>query len=359
MHKQKQTLIVLSPAFTASEDESWFPAQEQFIRAINSNYPSLNVVVLTFHFPVQSAKYYSWFGNEIITFSGGLKGPKLLSLLRWRRVWKELANIRSKRNVIGIFSFFCSECAFVGHYFSKRHGIRHHIWVLGQDARKSNNQVSRIKPTPDELVCISNALIKEFEQNHGIKPAHLIPIGIDTSLYPDLPTTRDIDILGAGSLIPLKQYDVFVEVIKLISDRVGHLNAMICGDGPEKERLQTDIEAAGLQDTISLSGRQSNTALLQIMQRSKILLHPSSYEGLPAVCLEALYAGAHVISFCQPLDAGVSHWHIVTTTEEMAAKAIELLQQPDLPHTRVLPFEVKDMARRIMQLYNYSAVSSS
>ena len=353
MNKPQDTFIILTPAFAEYEGDSWLPAPEQMVLALNRIFPSLKIVILTFHFPVQTSANYEWYGNEVITFSGGMKGSKLGSLLRWKCVWSQLNALRKSTHVVGIFSLFCSECAFVGHYFAKRYRMPHHIWVLGQDARKDNKQVRRIRPSADELVCISDFLVREFARNHHIRPAHMIPFGINAELYAQALETRRVDVLGAGSLIPLKQYNVFIDVVKKIAAVIPAINGLICGDGPEEKRLQAMIEASGLQQRLRLAGKQTHTELLQTMQRSRIFLHTSSYEGLGAVCLEALYAGAHVVSFCQPLDAAIPHWHIVQTADEMAAKAIALLQDDGLDHKPVLPYAINEIAMAIMRLYNY------
>ena len=65
--------------------------------------------------------------------------------------------------------------------------------------------------------------------------------------------------------------------------------------------------------------------ILQLMKRAKIFLHTSSYEGFSTVCLEALYAGCHVISFIKPMEHDIGHWHIVQSKEEMVKKAMEIL----------------------------------
>ena len=102
-----------------------------------------------------------------------------------------------------------------------------------------------------------------------------------------------------------------------------------------------------------MGGKQAHKELLATMQRSRVFLHTSSYEGLGAVCLEALYAGAHVVSFCKPLDAAIAHWHIVHTVDEMVAKAIALLNDEVLDNAPVLPYEINDVAVAVMNLYNY------
>ena len=87
------------------------------------------------------------------------------------------------------------------------------------------------------------------------------------------------------------------------------------------------------------------------MQRSKILLHPSSYEGFSGVCLEALYAGAHVISFCNPKNAWVRHWHIATGLDDMTAIAAALLSAESTVYRPVMVNDMNDSATAFMQLF--------
>lgn len=352
MNKKPETLIILSPAFAANENDNWLPSQAGLVRALNKLYPSLQIIILSFHFPVTTKKEYNWYGNRVISFSGGMKG-KLHSIWLWLRVWKKLKQLKQQCDLIGIFSFFCSESAFIGHYFSKRHSLKHHIWVLGQDAKKENKQVRRIRPEADELVCISDFLQREFQKNHSVRPAHVIPIGINPGSFTGIVTQRAIDLIGAGSLIPLKQYDVFIDVVKMITERLPVLHAMIIGNGPELERLHQKTKELSIEDNIQLAGEKSHSETLQLIQQSKILLHTSAYEGLGVVCLEALYAGTHVISFCKPFDASIPNWHIVQTKEEMAQKAVSLLQDNSTKYTHVAPYLMDDCAAAIMQLFGY------
>lgn len=358
MSMHKDTLVILSPAFGASESDSWLPAQEHFVRAVNRNFPSLEVIVLTFHFPVQQQREYQWFGNRVITFSSGMKG-KINSLILWSRVWRELKRLNRDHRIIGIFSFFCSECAFIGHYFARRFQMKHYIWVLGQDAKKENNQVRRIKPAADELVCISDSLVREFEKNHGIRPAHMIPIGVESSIPVNTSAVRTIDLIGVGSLIPLKQYDLFIEVVGKVAEQIPGINAVIYGDGPEESRLSSLIPAKGLQDVITLGGRLTQPEVIQKMQQSRILLHPSSYEGFASVCIEALQAGAHVVSFVRSIDQEINHWHIQQTADDMVLTIVALLREEKLNHDPVLPYRVDDAAKKIIQLFDYREESTS
>lgn len=358
MIKKQDALIILSPAFAAYEGDEVLPAQEHLVRAINRNYPLLKVIILTFHFPVLQQKEYTWYGNMVMPFSGAMKG-KLYSLFLWVRVWRTLRRLMKHYNTIGLFSFFCSESAFVGHYFALRYKLKHFIWVLGQDAKKENKQVERIRPKADELIVISDFLQQQFEQSHGIKPQYVIPIGINPELFNNNVEERGVDILGAGSLIPLKQYDVFIEVVEALSNRIPGITAKLLGNGPEENKLKALVTRLGLSKQLSFEGKKNNAAVLGFMQRTKILLHTSAYEGFGAVALEALYAGAHVVSFCKPMNTVIDHWHIVHTKEEMIEKAIEILQSKSIDYTPVLPYEINEVARKIIQLFSYKETSTS
>lgn len=358
MPEAKKTLIILTPAFAEHETDEWLPSQEHFVRAVNRNFPGLQVIIHSFLYPLDNPPEYQWFGNTVLAYRGAKKSKWLRPFL-WQKIWKKLEAQVKEQEVIGIFSFFCSGCALLGHYFAARHNITHRIWVLGQDARKENRHVRFIRPQAAELVVISDFLQQQFATAHDIRPAHNIPIGINPDLYPIEPCERDIDILGVGSLIPLKRYDLLLEIVNTAKEQFPGLRARHAGDGPLKEELQELAREYGLENTFSFEGKKPNRDILRLMQRSKVFLHPSSYEGFVAVGLEALYAGAHVVSFCKPMNRDLPHWHVVSTKEAMIAKTLELLQDQALDHSPVLPYDINDMARQIIGLFGQETLTAA
>ncbi len=344
------TLIILTPGFAAHEADDAMPAQEAFIYALNAVYPALKVVILSFHYPYGEPREYNWHGNRVVAF-GTKMNDKLQTSILWWRVWNMLKTLKKEHSLIGMLSFFCSESAFIGQRFAKRHGLKHLIWIFGQDAKKENRQVRRIRPKAEELVAISDFLVDTFQKNHEVQPAQMIPLGIDTTLFDTTPSKRELDLLGVGSLIPLKQYDVFVRVVKKIAEAIPSVQATICGEGPEMLRLMAMLKQDCRPGQITLAGKLAHSDTLKTMQRSKLLLHTSSYEGLGVVCLEALYAGAHVISFCKPFKEAIPHWHVAKDETEMVEKALQLLHDQTLDHTPVLPFEVQSIAKQLMQIF--------
>lgn len=350
MPRKKETLIILSPGFPSDEAESTcLPAHQVFIKALNKNFPALNIIILSFHYPYV-AKTYQWYNNTVAAFNGRGK-RKLHRIILWLRVWRKLHELKKHNHIVGLFSFWCNECAFTGTYFVKLFKLKHFCWITGQDAKKENYLVKLIRPKSGELVAMSDFLAQEFYKNHHIKPLHIIPNGIDVTLFDPEKFSRSIDVLAAGSLIRLKQYDIFIEVVKALTKHIPGLYSILCGAGPERESLQQQVETNNLSNHLFLSGEKPHSQVLHLMQQAKIFLHTSSYEGFSTVCLEALYAGAQVISFCKPMYNNIDNWHIVTTKEEMIYKALQLLQNAGTAYTPVLAYSMDESAKAVMNLF--------
>ncbi|HEX2683848.1 MAG TPA: glycosyltransferase [Ferruginibacter sp.] len=352
MH-EKETLVILSPGFPASEaDTTCLPMQQQLIKTIKENFPALEIIVLGFQYPYFT-KTYQWFGTTVMSFAGRNKGG-LSRLLRRRKIIAVLNSLHRNKNIKGILSFWYGECAWIGKQFADKNQLKHYCWLLGQDARPGNRDVRRARLDGSELIALSDLIRDEFENNYGIKPQHIIPPGIEPKQFAAPVIIKDIDIIGAGSLIPLKQYEIFVEVVAEIKKYTPGIKAVLTGDGPEKNKLKLMINELGLGSNIILTGELSHPEVLKYMQRGKVFLHPSSYEGFGVVCIEALYAGCQVISFCKPMKQDIEHWSIVRNQQAMAQKAMDILQDPGSENTSVIPFTMKDTTKKMMELFGLS-----
>ncbi|QEC56653.1 glycosyltransferase [Flavisolibacter ginsenosidimutans] len=349
MMKTDGTLIVLTPGFAASEEDSTcLPMQQSLLRTLGENYPQLKIVVLSFQYPY-CAKKYNWHKATVYSFNGQNKGGFQRLWLR-RKIFATLKRLHRTEKIIGLFSFWYGECAAVGNLFGKRNDIRHCCWLLGQDARKGNSYPQRHFLPPDNLIALSHFIQTEFEKNYGWKPAHVIPPAVNPQHMAQTADEKDIDLVAAGSLIPLKQYDVFIRAVAEIKKEKPGVKALLIGDGPEKEKLQHLILHYSLFDNIELTGELPHEDVIKIMQRSKVFLHPSSYEGFGVVCLEALYAGAQVVSFVQPMKTMIDGWHVVKTNKEMAQLAKKLLNDNAACYKSRLPFSMNDLAQKLMSI---------
>ena len=353
-HKKSSNkmLVILTPGFPKDEtDTSCLPFLQDFVRELNEQAPGLKAVILAFDYPFMATSY-QWNGNEVISYNGWRK-KNIRRYLKWMIIWRRLKKINRNQNIVGLLSLWCGECAFLGNRFAGKYNLPHFCWIQGQDAKKENRFVSRIKPGAAELIAISDFNQKDFERNHGFRPGHVIPVGIKLPAAPTDNVIKDIDILGVGSLIPLKQYNLFIEVIHKIKQYLPVVKTVLCGKGPEERKLKILIENDRLNENIGLTGELSREKILAMMSRSKVFLHPSNYEGLSVACLEALSSGCHVISFVKPMQYDIEHWHIVQSTGEMMSTALSILNNPGTLYNPVSPFIVRESVLRILQLYNY------
>lgn len=114
-----------------------------------------------------------------------------------------------------------------------------------------------------KIVAISEKQKTELVDEHRITTAekvHVIPLGFDLSRFQSEQEAKralfrkvygiaedEIAIGIVGRLVPIKNHDLFLDVIARVSERTGRkIRAFIVGDGEERERLQNRVNELGL-----------------------------------------------------------------------------------------------------------------
>ena len=94
-------------------------------------------------------------------------------------------------------------------------------------------------------------------------------------------------------LVPQKGIDVLISAMALIAGAAKDWTLTLVGDGPERERLEQQVQLAGLQDRVTFLGFRPDpqTFLLQ----AGVFVLPSRFEGMPNALLEAMAAGLAVV----------------------------------------------------------------
>jgi glycosyltransferase involved in cell wall biosynthesis len=343
-------IIILTPGFPENEqDTTCIPWLQHLLPALRRVRPSLRVVVIAFQYPYQRREYL-WHGFPVFA-AGGANRKKLRRLITWARVLRKLRQLRRRDKIAGVLSLWLAECALVGGWFAKANGLRHYACLVGQDARAQNHYVRRIRPDGDHIIAFSESLRDELARNFGIRAGIIINNGINDETFPALNTAaRKYDILGVGSLIPVKRYSLFIEIVKEIKKTFPDVKAAIAGKGHERGALQAQIEAAGLTNNVTLLGEETHPDTLTLMNQAKVFLHTSEYEGNASVLMEALYAGCQVVSFRGLADRNIENLWICKDAKDMTATAGKLLANPK-PAKRVVFNLMTDSARKIVKLF--------
>ena len=136
-----------------------------------------------------------------------------------------------------------------------------------------------------------------------------------------------------------------------LKKQMPRIKVLLAGKGPEREKLQSLISKFNLESSVTMTGELPYSEVLKLMQRAKVFLHPSSYEGFGCVCLEALHAGARVISFCKPMNAQITHWHIAKDKDAAIANALKILSDQHTAYNPVKEFSINNTVTAMMKLW--------
>jgi glycosyltransferase involved in cell wall biosynthesis len=345
-------LLVVTPGFAASEeDTASIPAVQQFVLSFRKVYPQVRISVISFHYPYKKDEY-CWHGANVYAIgnkhAGGIR--KVLSFSRFMRIGRR---INRSTPIDGILCLWLTDSTLAGKLLAKKLNVPWLVWMHGQDAKADNKYVRIVNPPMAQLAAISPQQSQLFEANFQNRPGYIIQNGINPEIFPELNTgKREIDLLAVGSLIPLKQYHQFIELVCHLKN-VGHPNvkAVLIGNGELETELRALIKQYDLDETIFCEGRLSHSEVLEIMNNARIFVHPSSYEGHSTVMLEALYSGCRVISFLPAGTGVIENFERCADLEEMKQAGDRLLSTT-LSYRRITVSVMDDSARQIKQIFD-------
>ena len=147
-------------------------------------------------------------------------------------------------------------------------------------------KVRRAGVRPERVVVIRNAIRADRFDNP--EPSYRDRL---LALFPDPPRR----VVGAaGRLSPEKGFAVLVEAARRVLCDDPDAGMVLFGDGPLRDALGRQIEAAGLAGRFILAGFRGD--LDGYIPRLDVVAIPSYTEGLPNVALEACAAGVPVVA---------------------------------------------------------------
>ena len=349
--KLSDSIVFLVPGFPKDEeDTTCIPALQLYAKHFNSVNPLLNIIVISFQYPFVK-KVYQW--NNIKVFSAGGKGRgSFHRLITWIYVIKYFIKIRKKERVKGIHSFWLMECSFIGQFLSKIFKIPHVASLMGQDAKRTNKYLKYLNFSNLTITSGSYFTSRIFNETIKSKINLIIPFGIEnTSSIKITDCDRDIDLIGVGSFIPLKNYILFIKIIQNLKKDFPFIKTVLIGDGEQKSEFERIINREELSKNILLTGKIPREEVFTYMGRSKIFLHTSLYESQGLVFLEALYCGLYVISFNVGFLPDSEKVFICRNKQDML-NAIRTLLYKKNDYNQEIHVTVEDTAQKFNEIYS-------
>lgn len=339
-------IVIITPGFP--EDENDFlciPPLQEFLKSLKSRFPFLIITVIALHYPYQKKKYI-WNGISIISFAG--KNESIKKPFLWYKIINETKKINESNPVSAIHSLWLGECAMIGNILAKKINCDHVCTLMGQDVKSSNKYLRLLKNKKIIIVALSKNQSDQFFNLTNKNADKIIHWGID-----DIPVSnceRDVDMLAVGSLIPLKNYSLLIKLVENVKQKYPDIKCMLAGAGPEEFNLRQLAKEKGLEKNIEFSGILNRTELFKFMQRSKLLIHPSKFEGAGFVFAESLVNGMNIVSFNVGNAQQHNKWFIAGDDEDFIRITVNLLATK-LDFTPANPFPLAETVSRYASLY--------
>jgi glycosyltransferase involved in cell wall biosynthesis len=336
----------MTPGFPKDENDfNCIPPLQEFLISFKSRFPDSNITVISLHYPYQNKEYH-WNGIRIIPLNG--KDSRIKKPLLWFNAIRQAKKINKENNVDMLHSLWLGECAMLGNIISKRLDFNHICTLMGQDVKSSNRYLKRLINKKIKIIALSENQANQFFDLTNRKVDEIIHWGIEDQ--PENSLRRDIDLLGVGSLIPLKNYSLFIKLVEEIAKKIPSVNCKLVGTGPELSKLKTMADEKGLKKNIEFTGLLNRKEIFKLMQRSKIFVHPSKFEGSGYVFAEALVNGMNIVSFNVGYAQKHSKWFIAKDEQEFINITKNLLST-ELDFTPVNLFPMSETVARYASIY--------
>lgn len=340
-------VVLITPGFAANPDDTvTIPPLRAFAAELVRQ--QVKVTVLTLEYPAPGSMYTI---DGVTVYScGGNNRPWPFKLVTLYKAARFFAAIHTAQPVTHIHSFWWQHTVMSGNYLAGKYNLPHLTTLMGQDVLPANKYARWLPVKNNTVVALSAYHAKFYKATFNKLPTAIIPWGIDEQHHEPVEAVRDIDVLGVGSLIDLKNYSDFIDVITIVKQQYPAIKCVIAGDGEDRDLLQQQIDKLHLGNNLTLAGNLPRATVLGLMRRSKVFLHTSDFESYGYVFAEAWVNGMQVVS--TPVGiADRTNAHIGNTIEELAGKLIAVLKGSSHMPAPAVPV-MADTVKQYIQLYN-------
>jgi glycosyltransferase involved in cell wall biosynthesis len=160
---------------------------------------------------------------------------------------------------------------------------------------------SRVAPplyrgTP--VITLSESSKRELVDKLHFKPNRVTVVspGIDPRYTPSGPKSPHPLVLAVGRLVPVKRFHLFIDACADLKARHPDLEAVIVGEGYQRDELAAQIREAGAEQWITLAGRVDDDELLALYRRAWVLCSTSAHEGWGMTITEAAACGTPAVA---------------------------------------------------------------
>jgi glycosyltransferase involved in cell wall biosynthesis len=151
------------------------------------------------------------------------------------------------------------------------------------------------------IITLSESSRNELIHDLKLNPSRVsvVPPGIDPRFSPgpepDSEKSPTPLVVAVGRLMPVKRFDELIKVMAEVRTTHPDVELTIVGDGAERENLEMLVHDLDASDWVSMPGRLSDDALVELYRRAWLLASASAAEGWGMTVTEAAACGTPAV----------------------------------------------------------------
>jgi len=256
-------------------------------------------------------EYLDQFGNAWQTFERDADSPKVGSRLRSSALLDWLHSVRPRAIILkGSYSEMLDDIAEMDS-----------ILVIDNSGEVNHRSLRRLV-VADIVLAESEAqrkaVARYLPREHVLRLPNQNPECFEPA---DVAKTYDIAVIS--SFVPLKNHKALIPLKK------HPLRIAMLGTGALENQVREEWSNAAAK--VDFLGYLESCEVARVLQRCRLLVHPSLSEGFPRVVVEAFAVGVPVVGLKGVLDDPVSHKSngLLVREHQIERAVIELLNAPD------------------------------
>lgn len=219
----------------------------------------------------------------------------------------------------------------------------------------------------DKLITITHEDYRLAKEKFHCQVEHIHGVGVDEKRYFPVDNAEKCRLkqkmgygekqkilLCVGELLPNKNQKTAIRAMKYIIEKYPDALLLIAGNGQEKDNLEAEIKACGVESNVRMLGYC--THLQDYQHIADVLLSCSYREGLPLNIVEAMLSGTPVVASInrghkELICEGETGFLVpAEDSKSMAEKALKLIVDEDLTK------KISESAYKLATDYGFTVV---
>lgn len=160
------------------------------------------------------------------------------------------------------------------------------------------NDLKSVFKNADKCIAVSKPLAKSIQQFVN-REIIILPNMVNTGRFLIAEKKEEknkiFEFLFVGSLNKLKRVNILIESFELAFREIEEVRLRICGSGPEREKLERQVEKLGISEKVIFRGTIYREQMPDIYSKADCFVLPSYIETFGVVYIEALASGIPII----------------------------------------------------------------